>query len=266
MVVPSSAVAVTLTWDTASGVGDSSTVVVSRWNGSQWINHGNGGGSGNNSNGSVVSSGTIASFSPFTLGTTSIINNPLPIELLSFNASLQGDVVELTWTTATEINNDFFTIERSQDGNTWEEVGVVSGAGNSNSVRHYQLTDNAPFAGQSYYRLKQTDFDGSFEYSDWRSIFIGTEASAETVQTFLYPNPSRGNAVTLELNALLPHQAVALDLIDMLGQPVLQWRGVADTNGQLLLNIPGTEYLATGIYTLRGEAGERQFSQKMIVR
>ncbi len=137
MVVPSSAVAVTLTWDTASGVGDSSTVVVSRWNGSQWINHGNGGVSGNNSNGSVVSSGTIASFSPFTLGTTSIINNPLPIELLSFNASLQGDVVELTWTTATEINNDFFTIERSQDGNTWEEVGVVSGAGNSTSVRHY---------------------------------------------------------------------------------------------------------------------------------
>jgi len=94
----------------------------------------------------------------------SYLNNPLPIELISFSAKSFNNAVQLTWATAAEINNDFFTIERSSDGLNWEIISYVSGAGNSNYVVDYEFTDEMPLEGIAYYRLKQTDFDGQFEY------------------------------------------------------------------------------------------------------
>jgi hypothetical protein len=90
--------------------------------------------------------------------------NPLPIELISFNTQLSGSVVEIDWATATELNNDFFTIERSIDGLEWSIIGELEGAGDSHVRLDYQFIDNNPMPGLSYYRLKQTDFDGQFEY------------------------------------------------------------------------------------------------------
>lgn len=85
----------------------------------------------------------------------------LPIELTSFTAKANGRVVNLDWTTATEHNNAYFTIERSQDGLVFEEVVRVDGAGDSQSELRYEATDEKPFSGTSYYRLRQTDNDGS---------------------------------------------------------------------------------------------------------
>ncbi len=91
-------------------------------------------------------------------------DNPLPIELLSFSVKNNGNSVMIQWATAAEINNDYFTIERSTDGFSWEILDYMYGAGNSNQVLHYQYEDNQPVQGVSYYRLKQTDFDGQYEY------------------------------------------------------------------------------------------------------
>ena len=103
----------------------------------------------------------LYSFSEF----TSIGNGtPLPISLLDFNVRPVLNQVEITWTTASETNNDFFTVERSQDGREFIPIGVVDGAGNSNTILNYKLMDADPYVGISYYRLKQTDFDGKFEY------------------------------------------------------------------------------------------------------
>ncbi len=88
----------------------------------------------------------------------------LPIELLSFTHQVAPGQVILKWETATEINNDYFTIERSGDMVAWEVIGTVAGAGNSNQKLSYQLVDHMPRQGLSYYRLKQTDFDGQYEY------------------------------------------------------------------------------------------------------
>src|SRR5690554_3581050 len=85
----------------------------------------------------------------------------LPIELITFDAVKKDRQVELLWKTATETNNDFFTIERSIDGKYWESIQTISGAGNSVKVLDYSWTDNSPYAGVSYYRLNQTDYDGS---------------------------------------------------------------------------------------------------------
>jgi hypothetical protein len=88
----------------------------------------------------------------------------LPIELLSFTPSIKPDRIELNWTTGSEINNDYFTLERSRDLYGWEVLGFVEGAGNSSTPLSYSFSDLRPLDGLAYYRLKQTDFDGKFEY------------------------------------------------------------------------------------------------------
>ncbi|MGB3616831.1 MAG: LamG domain-containing protein, partial [Catalinimonas sp.] len=88
----------------------------------------------------------------------------LPIELTDFSAEVSGDAVVLTWETATEINNAYFTVERSTDGQHFEAVGQVTGAGNSGQSLSYTWQDVAPPAGRLYYRLKQTDFDGTYAW------------------------------------------------------------------------------------------------------
>jgi hypothetical protein len=100
----------------------------------------------------------------------------LPIELISFEAKMNDNKqVDIFWATASEQNNDFFTIERSTDGLNWEIVTTVAGAGNSINRIDYHAYDARPVSGISYYRLKQTDFDGAFEYSYIVSVFNGNE-------------------------------------------------------------------------------------------
>lgn len=94
----------------------------------------------------------------------------LPIELLEFNAKLVDKSVELNWTTATEYNNKYFTIERSSDASSWEATYVLQGQGNSSIHHNYKVYDSSPLKGISYYRLKQTDFDGRYAYSHIASI------------------------------------------------------------------------------------------------
>jgi hypothetical protein len=93
-----------------------------------------------------------------------IVDSFLPISLLSFDVKGINKKIQINWSTATEINNDFFTLERSIDGNNWEILAYIDGAGNSNQLLDYEYTDEFPYQGISYYRLKQTDYDGKFEY------------------------------------------------------------------------------------------------------
>lgn len=109
----------------------------------------------------------LYSFSDFTGNGN---GSPLPISLLSFNAVPKGNTVLCNWVTASELNNDYFTIERSADGSFFEAIGIVDGAGNSNEELNYQFTDYQPFNGVSYYRLKQTDFDGTVTYTNMVAV------------------------------------------------------------------------------------------------
>ena len=98
--------------------------------------------------------------------TASITSSSLPIQLISFDGQCTGKGLQLEWTTASETNNDYFTLQKSADAINFVDVANVSGAGNSNTNQYYDLSD-VPFANAlTYYRLKQTDFDGNFTYSD----------------------------------------------------------------------------------------------------
>jgi hypothetical protein len=132
------------------------------------------------------------------------LNSPLPIELLSFLALPNDQSIEIRWTTATEINNDFFTIERSLDARDWEILGTLNGAGTTSQVQKYSYTDNFPHEGIAYYRLKQTDFDGSFEYFGPIAVAFGGGVSEFNMKVLKFNDhiqiilPS-GNAGQLEI-------------------------------------------------------------------
>jgi len=119
----------------------------------------------------------------------------LPVELTEFTAKANKVAVDLM---ASEIDNDFFVIERSSDARRFEAIGKVEGSGSTASISNYSFIDKNPLKGNNYYRLKQTDFDGAYEYSDIRNVnFDGEELQ-------IYPNPSfAGNEITIqgELNS-----------------------------------------------------------------
>ncbi len=133
--------------------------------------------------GTATLSGNTSEFGPST--STQII---LPVTLLAFNVANVQEGILLQWTTASEQNNRGFEIERSMDGSNWKQIDFVASHafdGNSDTKLDYTYTDDMPFSGQNYYRLKQVDFDGKYEYSRTRSInFISRENIS------IYPNPA----------------------------------------------------------------------------
>ncbi|MFT4663764.1 MAG: hypothetical protein ACI9XB_000705 [Gammaproteobacteria bacterium] len=122
----------------------------------------------------------------------SSINSPLPIELLSFTALVKNEHVELNWVTASEINNDYFDIERSVDGINFTSISTINGAGNSTQNLFYSMVDLAPLNGMSYYRLKQTDYDGATSYS---SLEVVEFIKINNIIFDIYPNPFSGQTI-----------------------------------------------------------------------
>lgn len=125
-------------------------------------------------------------------------NCSLPIELISFSASPDNNIVYLDWETASETDNDYFTIERSSNGQDWIAITEVDGAGNSSASIEYHEQDRSPLWGVSYYRLKQTDFNGDFTYSDPVVVDLDGNMTGESLTVF--PNPvTQGNDLTVFL-------------------------------------------------------------------
>lgn len=110
--------------------------------------------------------------------------NPLPIELSHFDATIQDDAIKLIWTTVSEKNNHFFNVERSEDGINWINLQSIKGQGNSITKSQYDFLDHAPVNGFNYYRLKQSDDDNSYSYSNIVAIDYGPGTADD-----IYPNP-----------------------------------------------------------------------------
>lgn len=144
--------------------------VIGRWNGSTFNPIVDA--TYNGSDPSFTSTAPFTEFSPFVLGSA---NSPLPVELTQFDAVLDGEVVQLTWATASEINNDYFLVQHSTDGARFDDLGMVPGAGTTGQPQAYQWMHDRPAAGVNYYRLKQVDFDGQYEYSPIRVVDLREE-------------------------------------------------------------------------------------------
>ena len=182
---------ITMYYDTDDGVADKNTLLVAHDNGtSQWSNLG--GTATNNWTGSITS-GTFNAFRTyFALGNPPGGGNPLPIELGSFNANLVDRKVQLKWTTQAEINNSYFTVERSRDNVNFEGIGRVNGSGSTSETHNYGYVDVNPYPGISYYRIRQTDYDGTSE-SFPSQVINNIRKGSFTV----YPNPASSRVVHL---------------------------------------------------------------------
>lgn len=167
---------VTLTWDENScGVDNFADLRVVKWNGQKWKNYGNTNFSTINSSSGNLTSDTVTSFCPFTLASVSA-SNPLPISLLSFDAKYTDKKVVVTWVTANEYNNDYFTLERSMDGINYTSIAKINGAGTSTQINEYSYTDTDALSGIIYYRLKQTDLNGDSVRTDSIMVEIGMDS------------------------------------------------------------------------------------------
>jgi hypothetical protein len=142
------------------------------------------------------------------LGTTNNVAQTctsLPIELLSFDAQLENKATHLTWETASERNNDFFAVERSPNGIDWDVLELIDGAGSSAELLSYETYDNYPLKVISYYRLKQTDFDGKARYSAIKSI-------SNTEDLMVLPNPGNGIFYVSGLSERKENQVLVMDV------------------------------------------------------
>jgi hypothetical protein len=194
---------------------------------------------------------SFSSFSPFI-----IASQVLPVELVSFTAKKAGTINVLNWQTASEKNNSHFDIERSINGeNNWTSIGTVKGNGNSVITHNYSFTDNTPLS-ISYYRLKQIDFDGRFEYSNVVSV-IGKSGKFNIAS--VAPNPTKETSTILFESA--KNESVLVTLTDISGRVVLT-QNLAATEGVNTINV-NMSLLSNGLYIMSLRNNEQVLIQKL---
>lgn len=173
-----------------NGVADARSYIVLKRNNSSsaWGFYGDNGTSTSTGGIITATAGNITGFSDFAIGIASgEVPTTLPVKLIDFTAKVLSREVLLNWKTASEMNSEKFLIERSLDGKLFENIGMVVSKGTTNNLSTYSYIDDKPIKGYNYYRLKQLDFNGDFEYSEIRTVKFDLVLAAEKL--VLYPNP-----------------------------------------------------------------------------
>lgn len=188
--------------------------------------------------------------------------SPLPIELMSFSVKQNKAVIELDWVTATEQNNDYFTIERSKDAKTFENVSKVSGHGNSSSTIRYSCSDENPLGGISYYRLKQTDYNGNYTHS----TIVSIEYNGNTDFSYsVYPDPTDGVNINL-LISTEKGEEVLVAVYDVTGKESYSKTIVVEDNAKQIYSITPSRQLSQGIYLLMLTTNKKVYTKKLVVQ
>ncbi|PHN07598.1 hypothetical protein CRP01_05715 [Flavilitoribacter nigricans DSM 23189 = NBRC 102662] len=206
---------------------------------------GGGAGGSNNGNGGAGGNGQVV---------ITVQSSVLPVELTRFSADTRDDEVELNWTTASELQNDFFQIEHSRDGVRFQPVGKVKGAGTTTETVEYHFLHRQAAAGANYYRLKQVDIDGAFEYSDIVVAELRTHGGGVEV----YPNPTLDKAV-IRLDTR--PERISFSLFTLSGKQLAVTPGAGDTMWEIdLSGIP------SGVYVLRVNMDGQTLVKRIVKR
>ncbi len=169
----------------------------------------------------------------------------LPVELTSFRAQLKNEAVELSWQTESEVDNDFFTLEKSKDGVEFESIATVNGNGTTDRAHNYNHFDFTPFEGVNYYRLMQTDFDEKFTYSDIIQISVLPQ---DVISVNVFPNPVGLDEFTLLYNAVTKGN-IKYQITDVTGKMIdYQELQVEKGKNNFSINI---NQLSRGVYFLQ---------------
>ncbi len=201
-----------------------------------------------------------ANYPFFTLGSINEELNPLPVNWLNFTGRYFEGKVDLNWETAIEKDNDVYSVERSATGHSFDVIGTVPGKGNTTIRSSYAFTDASPLDGENYYRIRQTDFDGTFTYSKVIRVIAANGAAAGLR---LYPNPVvSSQQLTLE-NTTLRNKKVTLSLVSATGAIVRQEQVTFGSDSRLKVNISN---LKKGSYFIRITDGDKKLVSPVIVQ
>jgi hypothetical protein len=203
---------------------------------------------------SLTVTGYTGNFSPFAISDGA---SPLPVEMLSFSEECLENIVKLVWQTASEHNSSYFEIERSELGNDWEQIGTVSASGNSSSLQQYTFADITPSRLLRYYRLKQVDLDGHFEYFGPLAVNCSVEGS----ELSIFPNPT-----TTSFTILIDHtkkEIGKIKTIDSSGK-VIWSQEIELMNGVTMLPVSSIN-LDKGIYFIHLSTGDVTKTSKLVV-
>ena len=232
--------------------------------------NGNGGiisGTGQITAGTFTGVGTTFGYENGTIppGTT-VSTGSLPIELVSFSATSEKGIVDLKWSTSAEINNDYFSIERSKDGVNFEIIDRIKGQGNSNTLTNYSYSDNNPLHGISYYRLRQTDFDGKNSTSEIVYVDISKMASLP-ISMEIYPNPlSQNENINIKISEYEPETEVLVVVRNLLGQELYSKVVMTDFSGNSITAIDLENRLPAGTYLIIGTSLNQTFNKYLIIK
>lgn len=204
----------------------------------------------------TVTAAGVSAASPWTLARNA---SPLPIDLLSFSANCQGSSVDINWSTATETNNSHFTIEKSLDNINFEPFAEVAGAGNSSSTIDYSYTDNSPYNGITYYRLKQTDFNGESE--TFEVVAAGCENDDAFDVITVYSNGDDIVNATIQVES---ESDYTFTLQDLSGRIIVQEQRFMD-EGYNAVELQAKS-LAPGIYILNCGNEINSISKKVFLK
>ncbi|MDH5366301.1 MAG: T9SS type A sorting domain-containing protein, partial [Cyclobacteriaceae bacterium] len=183
-------------------------------------------------------------------------DNVTPVVLLYFDAKIKNDQIVINWSTASEENNDFFTIERSEDGENFHDLALISGAGTSFEKSEYSYIDNNPFEGVSYYRLKQTDFDGTNE--TFYVVAVEYYGDSDAIRIIQYAD----NVNSLKIYSNLDEENVA-NIYDSMGRIS---KSFTLHQGENTIDLTGVSNL-TGIYFIRvvNALGKELISERILI-
>jgi hypothetical protein len=181
------------------------------------------------------------------------VNSVAPVKLISFTASPYNDSVAVYWTTASEKNNAYFTVEKSSNGTDWQTVSIVPGSGNSSNLISYISYDGSPFEGTSYYRLKQTDTDGNYSYSEVVVINFDVASAFQ-----LFPNPASTD-LHLKIGSSI---AYSVSCVSISGESIpLSIK--AQLLNETVYDVSG---LSRGVYFLIIQTADKKTTKKFIVQ
>ena len=252
----------TFHYTASDGIADFENMVIAKANdeNTAWTNEGLGG-SGNIAG--TITTNSFNSFSIFAFGNNNAGTNPLPVELLSFEAVLNDGEVILDWKTASEINNDFFEIQRSENGEDWTVIGEVEGNGTSNEIISYNYVDKTPLFGKSFYRLRQVDFDGQFEYSG--VVSVDNAFTGQKMQARLFPNPTSQDNVNLRIITANRTNKINVKIVNIHGDVYYETSCDPEVFNEDK-NITIGREMSSGIYILLVEQAGEIFKSKVIIR
>ena len=174
----------------------------------------------------------------------------------------------INWSTLSEENNDYFTLERSSDGINFESIDQIDGAGSSNKLINYQIIDKNPIKGISYYRLKQTDFDGETSYSNISSVNNNQHNNEVLKKGFiLYPNPVKANEnINISLiGDFINDDIILVSIIDITGRMV--YNNVFKISKENKnITIPNSGSIKSGIYLLSIKGNSITLNRRLLVK